>query len=109
MPIISCASQEALKYHRMKRDASQASLHADEPRLSGPRLSGPHDEINHQNLLFLRKIEQRKLLEDYRTKTHTGKMIFLYKLVTKVPFYMNSFKIPIRIAFEPKNKNVGLF
>jgi len=72
MPIISCASQEALKYHRMKRDASQASLHADEPRLSGPRLSGPHDEINHQNLLFLRKIEQRKLLEDYRTKTHTG-------------------------------------
>ena len=87
MPIISCASQEALKYHRMKRDASQASLHADEPRLSGPRLSGPHDEINHQNLLFLRKIEQRKLLEDYRTKTHTGQMIFLFKLVTKIPFY----------------------
>ena len=73
MPIISCASQEALKYHRMKRDASQASLHADEPPLSGPRLSGPHDEVSHQNLLFLQKIEQRKLLEDYRTKTHTGK------------------------------------
>ena len=92
MPIISCASQEALKYHRMKRDASQASLHADEPRLSGPRLSGPHDEINHQNLLFLRKIEQRKLLEDYRTKTHTGFYVNLnessdqYQSDSKIPF-----------------------
>ena len=67
MPIISCASQEALKYHRMKREASSASLHGD----GGPRLSDTLDEVHHQNL-FLKKIEQRKLLEDYRTKTHTG-------------------------------------
>ena len=92
MPIISCASQEALKYHRMKRDASQASLHADEPRLSGPRLSGPHDEINHQNLLFLRKIEQRKLLEDYRTKTHTG---FYVNLTESFDQYQSDSKISL--------------